>query len=305
MTVEVGVVVVTHDRIDDLRTCLHALGRQTRPPDLVLVVDNASADGSSRMVLNEFPGVAVDTLPRNLGGAGGFAHGLERLMQAGVDYGWLMDDDAIPSPQALERLVASMVHPRAGAPAFVASLVVGEAGVRDQRTRNPPVLKGIRPSDCPPGTYAASYATFVGVLVDLAIARTTWLPMTDFRWLWDDTEYTARLERLSGRGLVCVGHPATLDPISGARMRCAVRNTCWMLKHRRLGSVSARRRAWHVLRMLATKDLRRSDAKLRDVACYAFGFLEALVRVPRRSWPRLDVAPDRRPVRGPAVDPGR
>ena len=44
---------------------------QTRPPDHVLVVDNASTDGTAEMLREEFPQVEVLRLPENQGGAGG------------------------------------------------------------------------------------------------------------------------------------------------------------------------------------------------------------------------------------------
>src|SRR2546421_741985 len=48
-------VVVTYDRRELLRRCLGALAGQTAPPNHVLVVDNASTDGTGDMVRDEFP----------------------------------------------------------------------------------------------------------------------------------------------------------------------------------------------------------------------------------------------------------
>jgi rhamnopyranosyl-N-acetylglucosaminyl-diphospho-decaprenol beta-1,3/1,4-galactofuranosyltransferase len=43
---KVCAVIVTYNRKDLLRECLNAVLSQTRPPDHVLVVDNASTDGT-------------------------------------------------------------------------------------------------------------------------------------------------------------------------------------------------------------------------------------------------------------------
>lgn len=46
----VSVVVPVRDALDTLPRCLAALGRQTRPPDEVVFVDNGSRDGSDRWI---------------------------------------------------------------------------------------------------------------------------------------------------------------------------------------------------------------------------------------------------------------
>src|SRR5205823_3658525 len=43
----------------------------------------------------------------NLGGAGGFARGIDTAYKAGYDWFWCMDDDCLAAPNALEQLLAS------------------------------------------------------------------------------------------------------------------------------------------------------------------------------------------------------
>ncbi|MFX5615039.1 glycosyltransferase, partial [Acinetobacter baumannii] len=78
------------------RECLQSVLSQTRAPDHVLVVDNASTDGTGEMLKEEFPEVEVLRLPENQGGAGGFHEGIKRAYEAGYDWIWLMDDDGLP-----------------------------------------------------------------------------------------------------------------------------------------------------------------------------------------------------------------
>ena len=96
----VWAVVVTYNRKELLRECLVALRAQTRPPDHVLVVDNASTDGTLELVSEEFGEVELLALPENVGGAGGFHAGLERAYASGAEWAWLMDDDTVPQPEA-------------------------------------------------------------------------------------------------------------------------------------------------------------------------------------------------------------
>ncbi len=82
---------------------LDALRRQTRPPDAIVLVDNASTDGTLDRALSE--AVTVVRNPKNLGTSGairiGFAHGLEH----GFDWTWIFDADSVPEPDTLEKLL--------------------------------------------------------------------------------------------------------------------------------------------------------------------------------------------------------
>ncbi len=101
----VAAVVVTYNRKELLRQCLHALLSQTRPLDEIIVVDNASTDGTDHMISAEFPQITYVRLPENIGGAGGFHEGMKLAYEKGYDWIWLMDDDAFPYNDALQHLV--------------------------------------------------------------------------------------------------------------------------------------------------------------------------------------------------------
>src|ERR1700740_1044872 len=89
-------VVVTHRRPDELAKSLDVLSTQSRLPDRLIVVDNASED-RVRDLVNGQP-IATTSLPsrRNLGGAGAFALGILHALAAGADWVWLADDDGRP-----------------------------------------------------------------------------------------------------------------------------------------------------------------------------------------------------------------
>lgn len=95
---DVTVLVVTWRARDLLRECLAALRGQTAAHRL-LVVDNASADGTAELLAGTAEATVL-RLPRNLGFAGGVAAGL-----AAVDTPWLalLNDDAVPAPAAATR----------------------------------------------------------------------------------------------------------------------------------------------------------------------------------------------------------
>ncbi|MBA2697588.1 MAG: glycosyltransferase [Nocardioidaceae bacterium] len=239
----VAAVVVTWNRRDLLAESLRALDAQTVPPRAVIVVDNASDDGTAQLLARDFPHVDVVRTRRNTGGAGGFAIGLRRALATPTEAVWLMDDDTVPEPEALAALVAARLgyvdpaHP-SRPPALVASRVVWTDG-RDHPMNTPRKKPGVRHAEvaaaeailCVP----VRSASFVSVLVDADLVRERGLPIADY-FLWnDDFEYTTRLVR-DRVGLWCpasvvVHKTSTFGSIAtdpGERFFYEVRNKVWL-----------------------------------------------------------------------------
>ncbi|MGP3969924.1 glycosyltransferase family 2 protein [Streptomyces sp. 6N223] len=105
-----GVVIATRDRADRLAVTLERLtALPERPP--ILVVDNASADGTARMVADRFPGVGLLRLPANRG-ALARNDGVRAL---GVRYVAFSDDDSWWQPGSLARAAGLLdADPRLG-----------------------------------------------------------------------------------------------------------------------------------------------------------------------------------------------
>ncbi len=106
----VAAVVVTFNRKELLCECLDALLAQTFPVSRIVLVDNASTDGTYELLAEkgylERGIFDYFRLPINSGGAGGFHEGVKRAYEAGFDWLWLMDDDVEPMPGALERMIS-------------------------------------------------------------------------------------------------------------------------------------------------------------------------------------------------------
>jgi glycosyltransferase involved in cell wall biosynthesis len=73
MTPTISVIVCAHNEANYLPACLHSLLAQTRPPDELLVINNASTD-ETRGVAQQIPHVRVVDEPRK---------GLVRAREAG------------------------------------------------------------------------------------------------------------------------------------------------------------------------------------------------------------------------------
>lgn len=82
----------------------------------IIVVDNASTDGSAEAVTAKFPEIELIRHSRNLGYAGGVNAGLRRCLESGALYAAVFNDDAVAEASWLERLVAYLEeYPESGA----------------------------------------------------------------------------------------------------------------------------------------------------------------------------------------------
>lgn len=123
----VALIIVNYNSGELLRRCLAAVSRQERAPDRVIVVDNASSDGSLETAQGVYPGVELIRLDDNSGFAAANNRGLERC--ADCDWAVLLNPDAFPEPGWLAALLdAAKAFPGAGS--FASCLVMEEDGAR-------------------------------------------------------------------------------------------------------------------------------------------------------------------------------
>jgi len=111
----VAVVVLNWNDADATLRCLDALATSDYRNHRVIVVDNASADGSAQRVAVAAPDAELIINDANLGFTGGVNVGIRRAMETGADYVWLLNSDAITARDVLGRLVeAAEADPRIG-----------------------------------------------------------------------------------------------------------------------------------------------------------------------------------------------
>jgi GT2 family glycosyltransferase len=111
--IDLSVIVVTWNVRELARECLLALAAATKGiTSELIVVDNASSDGTAEMVAREFPQVTLLRNDANLG----FARANNRGMEVAQGrYFVLLNSDTISPAGSLAAMVAFMdEHPRAG-----------------------------------------------------------------------------------------------------------------------------------------------------------------------------------------------
>ncbi len=111
---KLGVVVLNWNGKDVTPRCLDSIFRSSSLPDQVVVVDNASVDGSAELVRDRYPEVALLVNDSNVGFAEGCNVGIRYLLERGFDLVLLLNNDAIVDTDCLSELRrAAVTHPAA------------------------------------------------------------------------------------------------------------------------------------------------------------------------------------------------
>jgi GT2 family glycosyltransferase len=135
-----SVVIPTWNGIQHLPTCLDALRVQSSSHVEVIVVDNASIDGSQALVKNQYPEVHLLALDRNLGLTGGNNAGF-RAAQGEILIS--LNNDTQAEPDFVEALIEGLAeHPEAG-------MAAAQIRLFDQRELLHSAGDGYRPDGIP------------------------------------------------------------------------------------------------------------------------------------------------------------
>jgi GT2 family glycosyltransferase len=233
------VVVVTWRGREHLTGCLDAVAAQTRS-HRILVVDNASDDGSAELLAGHPSRPEVLRLPANRGYAGGLAAALPRV---GTEFVAWLNDDTMPAPDWLARLESVLD----------AEPLVAAASPRLESAGGEPISLGVRLTGRGYGADVTDpdAAGVFGFCGGAALLRTSELVAAGgvparFFCYYEDTDTSWRL-RLRGRDVLSVPaarvvhrHGASSRPGSRQFHRWNERNRLYMLIRCAPAGVAAR-----------------------------------------------------------------
>lgn len=220
---KIAAVVVTYNRKELLIECLDALMKQTRPLDAIYIIDNASTDGTPKLLQKKGYVESLDynettikkiennekhinivyvRLKENTGGAGGFYEGVKRSYEDGYDWLWLMDDDSEPLEDSLEKLL-SVLDSKKNVSVLCSSVIL-EDGSIVSACRGHANLENIFPLIQIPieedlylkdQSVEIDIASFVGILINCDKIKEVGFPKKEFFIYHDDIEYSLRLKK--------------------------------------------------------------------------------------------------------------
>lgn len=219
---KVAAVVVTYNKIEKLKICISALRNQSRKPDIIIIINNGSGDGTKEYLDAETDLASVHQ--ENTGGAGGFKRGLTEFLSTDADFAWLLDDDCIPLGDALKVLTEAEDF----GICVKNSLALDES---DQTRLAFTMPERIRVD--PDSDYFFDYGTFFsGTLLPREIVEIAGLPNPDF-FIWgDELEYYYRLKTIFNIQVITLKKSIVLHPaIESVYLSEWVVKDLWKIKY--------------------------------------------------------------------------
>jgi GT2 family glycosyltransferase len=220
MTVSVASVTVSYNAARLISRHIEALLRQTVPLQEIVVVDNASTDGTPELLAERYPQVKVMRMSENLGVGGALDIGLRyAALEKQHDWVWTFDGDSVPNDDALEELLGGIellkstdrdvgmvaavpVHQRTGIPyqplLWRDGFVKARAEIREQ-----PI-------------WFADLVITSGSMVQRAMVEKIGLPRADFFIDFVDFEYCIRA-RSQGYKIAVITRAKLAHEIGNAR----------------------------------------------------------------------------------------
>ncbi|OBJ72428.1 glycosyltransferase [Mycobacterium sp. 1274756.6] len=225
----VGVVMITHNRCPET---LATLEHMSRLPDAgpLVVVDNASTDGTADAVAARFPQVRLIRSAKNLGAAGRNLG----VPLAGTDYVAFCDDDTRWQPGTLARAAELLdAHPRLGA-------VVGQYLVEPD-LREDPLTPELRDSPLPRPDWLPGPALLGGMAGTMTVRATAFREVGGFspQLLVGGEEELFAIDLATAGWWMCFAEDVLIhhapSPARDPRRRrqVGIRNTLWTVWLRR------------------------------------------------------------------------
>ena len=195
MECKTAAVVVTYNRKELLLKNIESLLAQTCKDALdILIIDNASTDGTREAVDRYIQNGQIQyfNTGANLGGAGGFSYGIKLAAEMGYSTLWILDDDTLPTPTALEML-RKKDEELGDSYGFLSSKVLWKDGsICTMNIQKETKWKRMKAFDA---EKRIQYASFVSLFLRANTVRKLGLPYKEF-FIWaDDWEYTRRISK--------------------------------------------------------------------------------------------------------------
>lgn len=202
----VGCVIVTYNRLEKLKKTLQCYSRQSLLPQYIVVVNNASTDGTA-FFLNDwqnepesFKKIVINT-HHNIGGSGGFYLGERKALE--LDAQWIMiaDDDAYPEKNYISGMMTYIENDSNENISIICGKVIENKSYisihrsvwRSKWDRNfhRPIDQSVYQKE----KFYPDFVSYVGILLNKEKLKKAGLVCKE-NFIWcDDTEHTYRMSK--------------------------------------------------------------------------------------------------------------
>ena len=206
---DIGVVIVTYNRIEKLKVALSAYEKQSCGPKYIIVVNNNSDDGTKDYLDNwkkklEIYNKHVVHLDENTGASGGFYEGLQKAEGLDADWIWVADDDAYPNADALEIANNQLKNRNIdfnGVSAMCGAVI--NNGNIDVDHRRRILYNGLQIKEqnvdlveYEKDFFELTLFSYVGVIINKTCLKKVGLTKREYFIYYDDTEHSMRLSKI-------------------------------------------------------------------------------------------------------------
>ncbi|QNK58367.1 glycosyltransferase family 2 protein [Paenibacillus sp. PAMC21692] len=202
MTKQTAIVICNWNKKDDVIQCVDAVYQSTYRDFDVLVVDNASSDGSLEALENSPHPIKIIREKINIGGAGGFNSGMRHVLEGNYEFIVLLDNDAFVEPEAIEELVKQMARDCSIGLLGSKLYIHGTENKLQEfgsyldwsnyqiRVEN----KGVQDCGQVPSLIECDYVPACALIVRTRVVREAGFMDSDFFIYWDDIEWAYRVK---------------------------------------------------------------------------------------------------------------
>ncbi|HEX9696767.1 MAG TPA: glycosyltransferase family 2 protein [Actinomycetota bacterium] len=199
---KIAAVVLNFRRAGDTIACVESI-RGDAPDVDVIVVDNASGDGSAQRIASALPGIELIESKTNLGYAGGNNLGIRAALAGGADAILVLNNDLTIEPGCVAALGGALeANPRWGMAAplsllagdgeivdfFTGEVLLDHAALRAPGRDEPRGVRFTEPSE-------TGYVTGSAMLIRREVIERAGLLDERYFLVWEDVEYSLRVRK--------------------------------------------------------------------------------------------------------------
>jgi len=204
------ILILNFNGAKDTINCIKSLkGDPLLLDEQVLVIDNASTDGSVDQIQSEFPRIRVQVNRTNLGYAGGMNSAISKVLSEGVESILILNNDTIVHPGVVGLLNRTLQQFQDFGIVGPAVLDAGSDKVQSQgididwiRGRSPGRYSGRRYDDVPHCVQDVDFVSGCAMLVKREVFERVGLFPSNFFLYGEETDLCLRAKR-SGFRVVC------------------------------------------------------------------------------------------------------